>query len=43
MEPTEQLAEIAKLIAPHLNRWGSSEVGDLARSVRSVIEQGSPT
>lgn len=38
--PEAQLAEIAQLIEPYLNRWGQSDVGDLARSIRRVLELG---
>lgn len=37
MEPAERLAEIAKLIEPYLDRYGNSEVGDLARSIRTRV------
>lgn len=41
MEPVEQLGQISQLIAPYLNRWGDSEIGDLAREIRGVIENRS--
>lgn len=34
----EALAEIEQLIKPYLNRWGGSDVGALARSIRSTLE-----
>lgn len=30
--------EIRQLIAPYLNTWGDSNVGDLARSIRDVLD-----
>jgi hypothetical protein len=30
---------VRELIEPHLNRWGSSDVGDLARSIRQALDQ----
>lgn len=41
MESIEQLSQIGKLVEPHLNRWGNSEIGDLAREIRDIIENKS--
>lgn len=41
MNPAEQLIQISKLVEPHLTRWGHSEIGDLARSIRDIIEDKS--
>ncbi|CPT39754.1 Uncharacterised protein [Mycobacteroides abscessus subsp. abscessus] len=41
MDPAEQLIQISKLVEPHLTRWGHSEIGDLARSIRDIIEDKS--
>ncbi|OMC55348.1 hypothetical protein A5747_13210 [Mycobacterium sp. IS-836] len=32
-----QLNEIVRLLSPYLDRWGHSEVGDLARDIYRVI------
>ena len=32
----ELVAQLDDLIAPYLNRWGNSDVGDLARSIRDA-------
>ncbi|CPZ04162.1 Uncharacterised protein [Mycobacteroides abscessus] len=39
--PPEQLTQVSKLVEPHLTRWGHSEIGDLARSIRDIIEDKS--
>lgn len=41
MDPTEQLTQVSKLVEPHLTRRGRSEIGDLARSIRDIIEDKS--
>ncbi|CPW72719.1 Uncharacterised protein [Mycobacteroides abscessus subsp. bolletii] len=41
MDPAEQLTQISKLVEPHLARWGRSEIGDLARSIRDIIDDKS--
>lgn len=31
--------KIRELIAPHVNRWGASDVGDLARAIRDTLDE----
>lgn len=38
MDPAEKLKQISELVQPYLTRWGRSEIGDLARSIRDIIE-----
>ncbi|KAB7761202.1 hypothetical protein MMUC44124_01065 [Mycolicibacterium mucogenicum DSM 44124] len=32
-------SRIRELIEPYLTRWGQSEVGDLARAIRDVLDE----